>query len=751
MPFTVGQLIARGIVKKAPKSASGQARYFVKGSDKAVAVNTAHRQGNALAEAGAATGTVAKEAAKKANPYMGRKSFRGADEAAQRNKVLADARAATNNASSATRTTPAAAPKKASKAGKVDDIRTTTDNPSGEYFGYRGTLTRNGKKYTFRTNPNSGSPTLMMSGDMGGARKVSFKDQKAIDDLIREEARRQGLPGASRGAPASKPAGQMPTQRLSGNRAPSKPVEAATPTKPPTFDGSDPRKVGYNFDYKISAADIDVFRRAYGNGGVANISWAGRGKKRVEQAVNKMEKEGWATVTNRTATSADIRLTGRAYRPFDHKPLTGTAPSPALTQARGAADDTGARFAKSTDAKLGKPQTEASVANKMDLRGTKSQTDRTIKVSGDGKAGSGQLMNDLKKELKDIEERQYNENVARWAKKMVADGPTNGRVYNNAFKNRSPMMTALNWRNTGNRVKVTYYDAKLGKMRTETRDEYLVTFNEAGMKKAAKEYAEAVSNEAMNKINAKLPGLVAQKAKIHFPSYTVTGKIGDDVVEITQQSIINRSGLGKLFNQYPARVKLNGRGSSEDAIKGHLKAKGLSTGPNKIKGKLLNEKNPDGPRFTQSSNRRMGGTESVIVYDNKGEVVERIYTSGRFDKQYIIEEIGKAARPGVKVEDAVRIGKKAGLDRAALRDAQGTLNNLARQGIMPKPLGGGYKYQTVKFRDGRKQVIEIKPDGSPGSVRSYSTPDERASIIAELQTKHGGTQSAASAIKPGTA
>lgn len=75
--------------------------------------------------------------------------------------------------------------------------------------------------------------------------------------------------------------------------------------------------------------------------------------------------------------------------------------------------------------------------------------------------------------------------------------------------------------------------------------------------------AEEFADEVLTKVNAKVGELTEGKA-VHVSSanFLITGKKGDSKVVIEQNQIINVSSKGKLFNQYPARIYVDGKFTS---------------------------------------------------------------------------------------------------------------------------------------------------------------------------------------------
>lgn len=85
---------------------------------------------------------------------------------------------------------------------------------------------------------------------------------------------------------------------------------------------------------------------------------------------------------------------------------------------------------------------------------------------------------------------------------------------------------------------------------------------------AAQQYAEAVVESWEGKILAKMGELMeANVVGLDGLTFRITGKRNGADVEIVQQCIINFSKNGKPFNQFPARIRVNGKATSEAAYK----------------------------------------------------------------------------------------------------------------------------------------------------------------------------------------
>lgn len=79
--------------------------------------------------------------------------------------------------------------------------------------------------------------------------------------------------------------------------------------------------------------------------------------------------------------------------------------------------------------------------------------------------------------------------------------------------------------------------------------------------------AELFAEELIAKVNSKAGELADSKAiRVSGANFVITGKKDDKQVTIEQNQIINVSVKGKLFNQYPARIYVNGKFTSAAAF-----------------------------------------------------------------------------------------------------------------------------------------------------------------------------------------
>lgn len=92
--------------------------------------------------------------------------------------------------------------------------------------------------------------------------------------------------------------------------------------------------------------------------------------------------------------------------------------------------------------------------------------------------------------------------------------------------------------------------------------------DEEKLVKAAKAYAESAANEWFSKIMEKVGELEGAMAHhLSGAEFKIIGKKDGRHVEIHQQMIVNMSPKGKLFNQFPARIYLEGKPISAASYK----------------------------------------------------------------------------------------------------------------------------------------------------------------------------------------
>jgi hypothetical protein len=94
-----------------------------------------------------------------------------------------------------------------------------------------------------------------------------------------------------------------------------------------------------------------------------------------------------------------------------------------------------------------------------------------------------------------------------------------------------------------------------------------IVLNEEKVASFSLAQAELFADDLIAKINAKAGELTdAKTIRVSNANFVITGKKGDKQVTIEQNQIINVSVKGKLFNQYPARIYVNGKFTSAAAF-----------------------------------------------------------------------------------------------------------------------------------------------------------------------------------------
>jgi hypothetical protein len=98
--------------------------------------------------------------------------------------------------------------------------------------------------------------------------------------------------------------------------------------------------------------------------------------------------------------------------------------------------------------------------------------------------------------------------------------------------------------------------------------EYFI--DEDKLNRIAYEYAEMAISAWEAKLNKKIGDLNSIELlwnSIDCSSFTVRGIRDESIVKIEQQMIINVSSKGMMFNQFPARIYVNGKSTSEAKYK----------------------------------------------------------------------------------------------------------------------------------------------------------------------------------------
>lgn len=93
--------------------------------------------------------------------------------------------------------------------------------------------------------------------------------------------------------------------------------------------------------------------------------------------------------------------------------------------------------------------------------------------------------------------------------------------------------------------------------------------NEMELDKEAPKYADIVIRECLEKLNQKLGELEHATCEMFsgFQSFRITGQKKGHRVDIEQHMIINVSKNGVVFNQFPSRIRVDGKSYSEAKYK----------------------------------------------------------------------------------------------------------------------------------------------------------------------------------------
>ena len=103
--------------------------------------------------------------------------------------------------------------------------------------------------------------------------------------------------------------------------------------------------------------------------------------------------------------------------------------------------------------------------------------------------------------------------------------------------------------------------------RVGTRMTDPIVLNEEKVANFSLMQAGLFADDLIAKVNAKAGELTDGKAiRVSGANFIITGKKGDKQVTIEQNQIINVSVKGKLFNQYPARIYVDGKFTSAAAF-----------------------------------------------------------------------------------------------------------------------------------------------------------------------------------------
>jgi len=87
----------------------------------------------------------------------------------------------------------------------------------------------------------------------------------------------------------------------------------------------------------------------------------------------------------------------------------------------------------------------------------------------------------------------------------------------------------------------------------------IARFDEARLDRAAERFVEATVDALVAKVTDRVSDLTdAELVGVSGARFVLVGKRGADSVRFVQDQILNVSKLGKLFNQWPCRIYLNG-------------------------------------------------------------------------------------------------------------------------------------------------------------------------------------------------
>ena len=144
---------------------------------------------------------------------------------------------------------------------------------------------------------------------------------------------------------------------------------------------------------------------------------------------------------------------------------------------------------------------------------------------------------------------RYAAQVRRSFERMVNDhGPSLKGIYNS-------WEYARNYSNLVSQYLVS---------ETPNRMNGILTLDEKRLSFGANLYAEAATIEWEAKINAKLGDLEnVQIKQFHGANFLISGHRKDHAVAIDQDMILKSSSRGTLFNQFPARIYVDGKFTPE--------------------------------------------------------------------------------------------------------------------------------------------------------------------------------------------
>ena len=165
-------------------------------------------------------------------------------------------------------------------------------------------------------------------------------------------------------------------------------------------------------------------------------------------------------------------------------------------------------------------------------------------VQGMTNKGENKMIDEIFENHKPILEQKFKDNVYRTFNNIVEDlGPELKGVYND-----------WTWAKVfSNVVKPVYLNGSI---------------NEERLNAFAKNYAYNTVENWKAKINEKLGDLDnGEVHNLNDTSFSITGTKEDHKVYIEQQMIVNISSKGTLFNQFPARMYLDGKAISAKKFK----------------------------------------------------------------------------------------------------------------------------------------------------------------------------------------
>ena len=94
-----------------------------------------------------------------------------------------------------------------------------------------------------------------------------------------------------------------------------------------------------------------------------------------------------------------------------------------------------------------------------------------------------------------------------------------------------------------------------------------VIINDEYIARYANKLSDEMADEILAKVNTKAGELSDGKVnRVSGANFVITGKKGDRFVRIEQNQIINVSVKGKLFNQYPSRIYVDGKFTPANAF-----------------------------------------------------------------------------------------------------------------------------------------------------------------------------------------